>query len=574
VTSTFVATAASTVGLGSLTGTPVPATTGGGSEQLALVRSYQIPVNDPSYRRLLNWSWTYDSAVSASAFTVSGNQAQAQQLLDQLAALQNSDGSIDFAFNVATGEGVPLFRSGTIAWVGLAAAAYDQAFTTNRYLSMEKLAAGYLLSLQGSNGLIRGGPDVKWVSTQHNLIAYTFMVRLGNELKGAGAPTEAARYWAAAGQIAAGINTNLLVLEGSSSYFREGLEDNVQSLDVQALGAAYLQGRGESDLGQLVLTHAQSAFALTGRTITPSKEPGTYNTTYSSTGPFSGFAPYIGANAPNVLWFEGTAEMRLVSALYGQSTTTLDQSMTQWEALTQSESGAPLQADQTLTSPTYGEEYHVWPAASAAAWVILAQSEPKFFAASLPSATPLISEWNKVRGGNLITTSTSGTVDMTTGSGERRILAGPLTGSDYTITTDATLLSGEGYGIWVRANSDASTSYCVQVDHGFGQIILRERQTEQELSTPLARANPPSGFVWYGQPHILSVTIQGNTLMASIDGVQVLNIPDLAAASAAAAKTSYGLTVPIVPPVAGSYGLRAWGAALVHFQQVTAGPAI
>jgi microcompartment protein CcmK/EutM len=379
-------------GQGALTGTTVTIPTGNGKEKLWLVRSYQIPPDDPSYARLLNWSWTYDSAVSAAAFVANGPRGQAQQLLDQLAALQNSDGSIDFAFNVATGEGAPLFRSGTIAWVGLAAAAFDQTFGTDRYRSMEKPAANYLLSLQGANGLIRGGPDVKWVSTQHNLIAYEFLVLLGNELKESGASTEAARYRTAAAQIAAGIDTNLLVAEGSSAYFREGVEDNIQSLDVQALGAAYLLGRGEGDLGALVLAHAQSAFALHGRSIALSAEPASYNMTYSSPGPFTGFAPYLGVGAPNVLWFEGTAEMRYLDTLYGQSTTTLDESIVQWAAPTKKDSGAPLQADRTVTTPAYNAEYHVWPAAAGAAWVILSQSTPKFLSAALPSGTTLVSE--------------------------------------------------------------------------------------------------------------------------------------------------------------------------------------
>jgi hypothetical protein len=54
----------------------------------------------------------------------------------------------------------------------------------------------------------------------------------------------------------------------------------------------------------------------------------------------------------------------------------------------------------------------------------------------------------------------------------------------------------------------------------------------------------------------------------------VLNVPSLSAASANAVKYSYGLTLPIVAPLAGSYGLRAWGGSLVHFQRVTAGPVL
>ena len=144
--------------------------------------SYAIPTDDPSYARLLNWSWTYDSAVTAAGFTVFGATSEAQQLLDQLAALQHTDGSIEIAFNVTDGTTESVFRSGTIATVGLAGSLYDQRTRSNRYLAMEQRAATYLISLQGTNGLVRGGPDVAWYSTQHNLLAYAFLNNLGNEL--------------------------------------------------------------------------------------------------------------------------------------------------------------------------------------------------------------------------------------------------------------------------------------------------------------------------------------------------------------------------------------------------------
>ncbi len=171
----------------------------------------------------------------------------------------------------------------------------------------------------------------------------------------------------------------LLVQDATGAWFREGLEDNVQPLDVQALGAMYLQVLGEGVLGKLVLTRAQTYFALGNRSISLSSAPATYNMSYSAPGPFTGYMPYFGSGAPEVLWFEGTAQMRMAAAVYGQSTTTLDQSMTLWEAVTKKGNDAPLQSDRTLTSPAYGVEYHVWPAAAAAAWVILAQSDMTLF---------------------------------------------------------------------------------------------------------------------------------------------------------------------------------------------------
>jgi hypothetical protein len=77
------------------------------------------------------------------------------------------------------------------------------------------------------------------------------------------------------------------------------------------------------------------------------------------------------------------------------------------------------------------------------------------------------------------------------------VLAGPANGTNYTVTTDATLYEGEGFGIWLRANKEVS-----------------------------------------------------------------------------AIKYSCGVTIPIVPPAEGSYGLHAWGSSTVRFWQTTAGPPI
>ena len=343
-----------------------------GSTTLELTRSYNIPTDDPSYTRLLNWSWTYDSAMSAVAFVVNGYPAQAEQLLDQLAALQHTDGSVEIAFDVADGTAEPVFRSGTIATVGMAGVLYDLTVRSTRYLQMEERAAGYLLSLQGATGLIRGGPDVSWYSTQHNLLAYSFLGLLATELTADGNRTAAATYSTAASKIASAIESNLLVHSGNSAYFIEGLGDTVQSLDADAIGAMYLQGRGETTTAQQVLAYANSAFALGGRSIVKSSNPLTYNETYSASGPFSGFKPYLGTGAPNVLWTEGSAEMLLAQeSLGGQSIAALSQSLGAIAALTPTQ--APVQADQVALSVPYGAEYHVWPSAAAGAWVMLAE---------------------------------------------------------------------------------------------------------------------------------------------------------------------------------------------------------
>ena len=356
----------------------IAATTGTLATPLALTRSYEIPSGDPSYNRLLNWSWTYDSAISAAAFVATGNQAQAKQLLDQLSALQFTDGSIDIAFDVSTGQGAGTYRAGTIAWLGLAATKYDGRFGVSTYRTMAKKAADYLLTLQDASGLIRGGPGLTWFSTQHNLLAYTFLGHLALELNNAGDPSGFLKYGPAAAAIGNAISSKLLKTDTAGTRFIQGVNDNVEPLDVQALGSMFEVANGNTTTAKAVLSYAKNKFLVTGRSIVKSTDPATYNNTFSATGPFSGYKPYLGDTGPNVLWFEGTPMLRSATAAVGDSTSTLDSWITSWKAVTSSTVG-PLQADQSLTNAAFGVEYHVWPAASPAAWVLLSQNAPTFF---------------------------------------------------------------------------------------------------------------------------------------------------------------------------------------------------
>jgi hypothetical protein len=158
---------------------------------------------------------------------------------------------------------------------------------------------------------------------------------------------------------------------------------------------------------------------------------------------------------------------------------------------------------------------------------------------------------------------------MTTERGERRVLAGSVTGHDATVTVDAELLYGSGYGVYVRATTDketALTGYCLQYDRSSGVIALRQVQDDKELGQPLAQVRPADGFDWNAR-HRVSVTVRGDVLAASIDGEPALAVPDLAAASAKAAEAS-GMS-GVSAPTAGRYGLRAWSKALVRFQDFT-----
>jgi hypothetical protein len=343
--------------------------TGKRIQQLQLIRSFDIPLDDPSYERLLNWSWTYDSAVAATAFSSVGLQEQSGRLLDQLAALQRKDGSIEFAFDVQTGESSASVRAGSVAFAAIAFSDYDSAFGSTLYLDNARRAADYLLSLRDESGLVRGGPDVKWVSTQHNILTLIALMTLSGQLNEIG-DESAAVYREAAEVIAKGIDSQLIVRDGGLAHFRQGVNDEVVPLDTQALGIIYAMFRDDQDLAKQVYEYTQQNFPLEGRSITLSSKPRSYNMTYEAKGPFRGYRPYIGKGAPDVLWFEGTAEMRFVSTFLGQPTEELDASMNSWWDVTRKQGLAPLGADRTITNNPYNE-YHVWPTAAAGAWTVL-----------------------------------------------------------------------------------------------------------------------------------------------------------------------------------------------------------
>ncbi len=345
--------------------------TGRPSGPLQLIRSFDIPVGDPSYDRLLSWSWTYDSAVAATAFASVGLQDQAGRLLDQLAALQRKNGSIEFAFDVNSGESSGTIRSGSVGFAAIAFTDYAAQFGDTRYLDAARRAADYLLSLRTGDGLVRGGPDVKWVSTQHNIIALIALTGLAEQLQQQGDDAGAATYRDAAEGIAKGIDAQLVVRDdGGLAHFREGVGDDVVPLDTQALGVIYAIFRRDDDLAKQVYEFAQQSFAVADRSIALSQKPATYNMTYQAPGPFSGYRPYLGKQAPDVLWFEGTAEMRFVATFLGQPTDALDASMNAWWDVTRKQGLAPLGADRTVTRNAYNE-YHVWPTAAAGAWAVL-----------------------------------------------------------------------------------------------------------------------------------------------------------------------------------------------------------
>ena len=133
----------------------------------------------------------------------------------------------------------------------------------------------------------RGGPDVKWVSTQHNLIATIFLMNLAQRLDELGDSEAAAAYREAAAGLMNGIDSQLLVRDKESAHFRQGVGDDVVPLDTQAIGTIYAFYRGDGELAKQLYEFALKNFSIGGRSIKESKAKATYNMTYAAKGPFA-----------------------------------------------------------------------------------------------------------------------------------------------------------------------------------------------------------------------------------------------------------------------------------------------
>jgi hypothetical protein len=347
---------------------------GSSTKGLRLVRSFDVPSNDPAAERMANLSWTYDSAVAAVALINAGEKAQAEQLLDQLAALQRTDGAIDYAFNVSDGSSIQLFNTGAIAWAGVAAALYRSTYRSDRYGTLAGGTTKWLLDRKLPSGLLSTRPGATSASTQHNIIAWYLLMLVTDRLPSG---VSASTVTSVRDGLATAIKRDLLVtVDGSRMAFNQGAGDAMRPLDVQTLGVLFLAydgalGHNPSAAAHMakVYTYLYSAFPVSGRTITKSGDPKSFNQTYSSLGTFSGFRPYA-VGGPDVLWAEGSAQVRFMQRVLGMSTSTLDSAINSWNLVSSRVGQGPLGADRSVTGNDVNE-YHVWPTSAAASWTLM-----------------------------------------------------------------------------------------------------------------------------------------------------------------------------------------------------------
>ncbi len=332
-----------------------------------LIRSYNVPIDDPvNTLGIDRRSWIYDDALAIMAFSMAGDRGRASSILSTLSNLQNSDGSLAFSYDVYSGPLDERKRSGSIAWVGDAAIKYEETFGDSTYRSLALRIANYLLSQQDkSTGSIKGGPDVNWYSTEHNIDSYFFFRNLGRL-------TGNTKYISAANKIQNALLT--YHWNHNEKRFNQGINDPADALDTNSWGSIFLEAIGREDLSKTA-TEYLKRFEVNNVPMNLSSNEDNYNMTYQSNTLISGYKPYGNGyqDAPNIVWSEGTWGVINLFLRQGKNVGSLMNSMF---ALQNADPEGGLVYTNSGYAP-FPYEFHVWPSVAGTAWQYITLKNPR-----------------------------------------------------------------------------------------------------------------------------------------------------------------------------------------------------
>jgi len=119
-----------------------------------------------------------------------------------------------------------------------------------------------------------------------------------------------------------------------------------------------------------------------------------------------------------------------------------------------------------------------------------------------------------------------GTLAPVGGKADHRLAFGDAAWKDYEIRMNAVISRSGGYGVYYRSDGKADTTgYFFQYDPVGGKFAVVKVVNGQTHSA-VQQAPMPVGFSAYGQPHDISVSIQGDRHVVKVDGRAVLDFRD------------------------------------------------
>lgn len=122
--------------------------------------------------------FTYDQALAADVFLLFNDRERAEKILNFYLAKAEKDGVIYNGYYCQGDVSEYIVHSGPNAWIGMAALNYTKMTGNKKYLPIALKVSGFLFSMMDSEGGIKGGPQVSWYATEHNLDAYAFFTAL------------------------------------------------------------------------------------------------------------------------------------------------------------------------------------------------------------------------------------------------------------------------------------------------------------------------------------------------------------------------------------------------------------
>lgn len=133
-----------------------------------LVMSFE---GDPAVK---DWAFTYDQSLALQAFLIFKDTGRAVKILSfyQDKAVRKDGGFLN-AYNVnSMSPAEDVVRLGPTLWIGIAAAQYTHQTGDRQFLGLAEDVAAWAISIKDREGGLKGGVDVNWYSTEHNLDAY------------------------------------------------------------------------------------------------------------------------------------------------------------------------------------------------------------------------------------------------------------------------------------------------------------------------------------------------------------------------------------------------------------------
>jgi hypothetical protein len=127
---------------------------------------------------LANWAFTYDQSLVIQLYTYLYDFERAKKILNFFERkARRLNGRFLNAYYANDGSPAEfIVHSGPNIWLGIAIVQYTKKSRDRAYLNLAEDIARSIINLQNEDpeGGIRGGPQVSWYSTEHNLDAYAF----------------------------------------------------------------------------------------------------------------------------------------------------------------------------------------------------------------------------------------------------------------------------------------------------------------------------------------------------------------------------------------------------------------